>query len=134
MAIGSIASIRRSTFSLLVLFGSLAIHAQQNTGTISGHITDLRSGEALLGATVYELRSGKGTVSNPYGFYSLTLPADSVVLRFSYVGYQTLELRLKLGGQVTQQVRLEPSLELREVEVAKKEASKSSSLLRNAST
>lgn len=117
MAIGSIASIRRSTFLLLLFFGSLAIHAQQNTGTISGHITDLRSGEALLGATVYELRSGKGTVSNPYGFYSLTLPADSVVLRFSYVGYQTLELRLKLGGQVTQQVKLEPSLELREVEV-----------------
>ncbi len=91
--------------------------AQQATGTISGYITDERSGEALIGATVYDLRSGKGTVSNVYGFYSLTLPSDSVALRFTFVGYQPAQLRTLLTGSLTHHVELGPSLELREVEV-----------------
>lgn len=70
--------------SLLFLFAE----AQTSTYTISGTITDEASGEALIGATVYDYISGKGTTANNYGFYSLTLPSDSVRIRYSYVGFQ----------------------------------------------
>jgi hypothetical protein len=101
-----------------MVFGmALPLKAQKVQGTISGYITDQRSGEALIGATVYDFRSGKGTITNVYGFYSLTLPADSVVLRYSFVGYQPEEVRLSLSGAITHHVKLGPSLELREVEV-----------------
>ena len=57
--------------------------------TISGYINEAESGENLIGSTVYDLKSGKGTVTNDYGFFSLTLPKDSIQLRVSFVGYQT---------------------------------------------
>ena len=55
--------------------------------TISGYVSDETSGERLIGATVFDQRSRKGTVTNTYGFYSLTLNADSLTLICSYVGY-----------------------------------------------
>ena len=73
--------------ALLVLAG-LAAYAQR--ATVSGYITDLQTGETLIGAGVIE--GGKGAVTNAYGFYTLTLPKGQHNLTFSYVGYaeQTL--------------------------------------------
>lgn len=56
--------------------------------TISGYVTDVQTGERLIGATVLDMRSGAGTVTNVNGFYSLTLSADSVELQAGYVGYE----------------------------------------------
>ena len=58
--------------------------------TVSGYVTDVQTGERLIGATVQDVYSGAGTVTNVHGFYSLTLPADSVSLRAGYVGYESL--------------------------------------------
>ena len=56
--------------------------------TISGYVTDVQTGERLIGATVQDLRSGVGTITNVNGFYSLTIPADTVSLQAGYVGYE----------------------------------------------
>ena len=61
----------------------------QSNITISGYVQEAESGEKLIGGTVYDLNSNKGTITNDYGFYSLTLPKDSIRLRISYIGYQT---------------------------------------------
>ncbi len=56
--------------------------------TMSGYVRDATSGEDLIGANVWNPRTTRGTVSNEYGFYSITLPArDTAHLRASYVGY-----------------------------------------------
>lgn len=68
--------------------------------TISGFITDEASGERLIGATVYALNHKVGTVTNSYGFYSLTLPADSVYLRFSFIGFASQRLALNLTENI----------------------------------
>ena len=56
--------------------------------TISGYISDAETGEMLIGANIYDFKSKSGTVSNTYGFYSLTLDADSAYVNVSYIGYQ----------------------------------------------
>lgn len=56
--------------------------------TISGYVRDAGTGENLIGATIYDMNSRSGAVTNIYGFFSLTLPSDSVTLRASFVGYQ----------------------------------------------
>ena len=56
--------------------------------TISGFVRDSASYESLIAATVVERSSGKGSVSNNYGFYSITLSPGKVVLSSSYVGYE----------------------------------------------
>lgn len=53
----------RRLFIILLLLLPLGLTAQ----TISGVITDAKTGETLIGATVLDEDSGKGTISNAYG-------------------------------------------------------------------
>jgi hypothetical protein len=106
--------------SLLAVFVCLytaRLHSQQTSFTISGYITEAKTGESLIGASVFDLKSGKGTIANNYGFYSLTLPADSVRLRFSYVGYQTLVVPLLLKASQKLDIKITGVTELQGVEI-----------------
>ncbi len=58
------------------------------TYTLSGYVSDENSGETLIGATVYVQETGDGTVTNPYGFYSLTIPEGDYTISIGYLGYQ----------------------------------------------
>jgi hypothetical protein len=55
--------------------------------TVSGIIKDMNTGETLPGATVWAHNTASGTISNQYGFYSLTLPEGIYDLNFSFVGF-----------------------------------------------
>ena len=98
---------------LPLLFGAVAALAQSYT--ISGSVVDKETGETLIGATVLDSRSKKGTVTDINGRFSLTLRADSVNLRVSYVGYAPEETNLQLEKNVTFHFQLKPSVELKEV-------------------
>lgn len=57
--------------------------------TVSGYIRDAKTGEDLIGATVsIKELSGKGTGTNAYGFYSLTLPSGQYQITAQYMGYE----------------------------------------------
>lgn len=58
--------------------------------TLSGYLRDASNGEALIGAAVYVEELQTGTISNTYGFYSLSLPEGEYTITFSYVGYQSI--------------------------------------------
>ncbi|MDR1403144.1 MAG: TonB-dependent receptor [Tannerellaceae bacterium] len=85
--------------------------------TIIGFTRDSASYESLINATVQDGISGKGTVSNSYGFYSLTLPAGKVTLYSSYVGYKTHEITLILEKDTLVDIPLIASSMLEEVVV-----------------
>lgn len=85
--------------------------------TISGRVEDKTSGERLVGAHIYLPGSQLGAVTNSDGFFSLSLPADSVTLIASYVGYETAVLRLGLFAQQELALKLQPSAPLAMVEV-----------------
>ena len=78
----------RAFLFILFLFSSTVIFGQ-NKYTISGYVEDIDSGEKLIGVNVFDSNSKLGTTTNTYGFYSLTLPSDSIILSYSYVGYAT---------------------------------------------
>ncbi|AXY75508.1 hypothetical protein D3H65_16655 [Paraflavitalea soli] len=58
------------------------------TATVYGFVTVVQSGEALIGSTV-SLTGPKTytTLTNAYGFYSLTVPVGEYVLNSSHVGF-----------------------------------------------
>lgn len=85
--------------------------------TVSGTVTDAATGETLIGATVLDSRSGKGTVTNAYGHYSLTLKSDSVQIKISYVGYAPQHFDFRLAANRQLSVKLNPSVQLDEVVV-----------------
>lgn len=57
--------------------------------TVSGFVKEAGNDEALVGATIFDLKSGKGTVSNANGFFSLTLAEGDVDLKVQYVGFDS---------------------------------------------
>jgi len=83
------------TFIALLLLFPAFVNAQQKF-TISGYVKDQESGEALIGASVFIKEKAKGTVTNLYGFYSLTLEQGEYLLQISYLGYKQSEKLLKL--------------------------------------
>jgi hypothetical protein len=86
--------------------------------TVSGYVREAGSDEALLGASVYLPGTSTGTTTNPYGFYSLTLPAqDSLRLAFSLVGYEPVTRELTLQRDQSLTVRLRAGQVLNTVEV-----------------
>ncbi len=65
--------------------------------TLSGYIMDTQSKETLIGASVYVSNIEKGTSSNEYGFYSLTLPEGTYEIIFSYIGYTPIKTEITLN-------------------------------------
>ncbi len=102
---------------LFFQFVCASLTQAQTRYTVSGTVTDRASGEHLIGATVRDLKSGKGTVTNTFGFYSLTLPGDSVLIAITYIGYKADGFRYLLDKNTTQNVSLEQSSILKEVEI-----------------
>ena len=100
---------------LLLLFASLTAMSQSHT--ISGSITDRATGETLIGTTILDSRSGKGTITNSYGRFSLTLPDGQVTLVIRFVGYKPYQDTFLLTDNRVLNVALDPSIELEEVVV-----------------
>ena len=104
---------------LVLFFFQLSSLSAQNAGkfSISGELEDSFTGEKLIGATIYDYKTGLGITSNIYGFYSLTLPSDSVDLLFSYVGYKPLRKSFLLNHDLRIDIKLDPGELLAEAEV-----------------
>jgi hypothetical protein len=99
--------------------GNTPTTTEQRNPVLRGMVRDATDGETLIGATVYVTETGQGTVTNAYGFYSLSIPAGTYNLRISYLGYETLESRVTIRENTTRNFDLTPaSLALEEVVVA----------------
>lgn len=85
--------------------------------TISGFLEDKVTGEKLIGANVFDAETYSGTISNSYGFYSLTLKKNKYKIIFSFVGYQKEILEIDLKNDTVITVSLSPSLELEGVTI-----------------
>ncbi|HMR15023.1 TonB-dependent receptor [Mariniflexile maritimum] len=105
----------------LNLLLSFILSAQQ-THSIRGTIKDSNNGETLLGATVFIKGTSIGTVTNEYGFYSITAPQGQYILTISYIGYQTLSESIYLEKDETLNFELtEQSTSLEEVVIIAEE-------------
>jgi TonB dependent receptor/TonB-dependent Receptor Plug Domain/CarboxypepD_reg-like domain len=85
--------------------------------TISGSVREAGSLEKLPGVTVANLRTRSGTATNNYGFYSLTLPQDTVELLISYVGYKPVKKLFYLRADTVINIDL-GIVELKTVEIS----------------
>ncbi len=99
---------KKGLFSILYLLPFCL--AANSKNTLNGFIRDAETGENLVGASIWIESLKVGTVTNLYGFYSITLPEGKYQVRFSYVGYQSNTLDVDLGEKdVTIDVTLKPT-------------------------
>lgn len=88
---------------LLVLFPLFT--SAQGRATISGYVSD-ENGEMLIGVNIYVPNTSFGTVSNTYGFYSLTMPMGSYTLLYSFIGYEVHQASITLGADMISNITL----------------------------
>ena len=106
----------KRSITIIALFLPLMLWAKNPT--VSGYVTDVQTGERLIGATVQDMRSGVGTVTNVNGFYSLTIPSDTIQLQAGYVGYdRTLSEAFMLDMDTLVEMMLVSATVLEEVVV-----------------
>ncbi len=90
----------------------------QEKFTFNGYVREAGSGEELIGVTVLIRETGGGANTNPYGFYSLTLPKGEYTIEFRYVGFKTKRQKITLDKDISLNIDLEEeSIELNEVVV-----------------
>lgn len=92
---------------LLIVIPSFA----QTKHTISGYVKDNANGENMMAVNVYLKENLKGTTTNEYGFFSLTVPEGEYTLIISYLGYQQQEIPVKLD----QDLRINVDLSMNEI-------------------
>jgi len=90
----------------------LPAFAQKTTSkyTVSGFVKETASGGMLIGANVYLKETLNGTVTNAYGFYSLTAPAGKYTLVISYLGFKSVELPVDLSKDVRMNSNMESNV------------------------
>ncbi len=111
---------KRLLLALLIITG-LQVTAQDKH-TISGTVKEKKSGEVLIGASVYLLELPKsGTVSNAYGFYSITAPEGVYTLIVSFAGLKQDSVKITLNKNISLPVQLDQAVQqIMEVTVSSK--------------
>ena len=72
---------------------------QQNKRKISGRVTDIK-GEPPIGVNVTVDGDANGSITNMDGLYEIFVTKKSVVLKFTYIGFKTSEIRTNASTNI----------------------------------
>jgi hypothetical protein len=118
---GSMNKILLTFFTIGLLVNVIGPSYGQEQFTISGYVKDKSSGETLIGTNIFlENNPSVGTVTNTYGFYSITLSAGQYRLVYSYLGFQDQVVDVELQSNQSLNIDLTSGIEMREVVVEAK--------------
>ncbi|MDR1502445.1 MAG: TonB-dependent receptor [Prevotella sp.] len=89
-------------FCMLFLLITASNAFSQEKFTLSGTIADHSNNETLIGASIIisEAKSAS-TVTNSYGFYSITLPKGDYTVIISYMGFESIQESISLTANTT---------------------------------
>jgi hypothetical protein len=93
--------------AIILLFAIGTTYSQKNT--LSGYVRDAQTGEDIIGAYITLEGGTEGTVSNVYGFYSLSLPKGKYVINYNFIGYMPQKIEVDLSQNRTLSIELQPS-------------------------
>ena len=80
-----------------MLFSVSVMQAQNRT--VKGTVTDVQ-GEPIIGANVVIVGGTKGVITDLDGKYSIQVPENGAVLKFSYIGFKTKSYNVAKGKSV----------------------------------
>jgi hypothetical protein len=86
------------TGNSFVEVGNPAERNSQGNVVLSGYITNRDTKEPVAGVTTFIQKLSVGTISNEYGFYTLTLPRGIYTLQFSFIGMKEKKVNLNIYG------------------------------------
>lgn len=102
----------RISVVLLLMLVCIGVMAEplKGGGSLSGKVTDKRSGEALVGVAIFFPGLQTGTVTDADGKYSIdNLPRRSVEVQVSYIGHKTIVTTIDVDSVSRKDFALEES-------------------------
>lgn len=100
----------RPFWVLTLIFSHFFLFSQEKF-SLSGKIKDQENNETLLGVNLIVKELQTGTVSNAYGFYSITLPEGTYTIQISYLGFETYTETIELNRNIKKDFLLKPASE-----------------------
>ena len=95
----------KKILTFLVFFGSFTAFSQEKF-TLSGTISEAETGETLIGVNVIIPSLQTGTVTNQYGYYSITLPKGEYEIVYSSIGFAAQKVKVSLSENVKKDLAL----------------------------
>ena len=86
----SFQTLRLTVFALAIVFNHIA-----SAAPVVGKVADAGTGEAIIGATIYDSRSHVGVITDAEGNFRIDVASFPSELRISYVGYEQTTIRVK---------------------------------------
>ncbi len=116
------------SLSIVLIFCTSYLYGQTfKHYTISGYVREAVTGESLIGVNIYTRDHKTGTVTNTYGFYSLTLPAsDTIEIVYTYVGFKADTVRVPFYKDTDINISLQRGPQLDEVTITAERQEKQS--------
>ena len=96
-------------FKIILFFFLLisSINFAQNRYILSGTVTDQNTNETLIGVTVSIKEANINTITNEYGFYSVSVPEGTYTLEVNYIGYAVFSESILVNVNTRKNVSLE---------------------------
>lgn len=91
-------------------FTSVKLSQAQEKHTVSGYIKEGKTGEYLIGATVYIKELLKATTTNQYGFFSITIEQGKYNVVVSYLGFSDFVQEVQLDKDLRLNISLETKI------------------------
>ncbi len=91
-------------FAAIVILAFAKAYSQK--ATLSGTISEQGTGETMLNVNVNIIELKTGTISNAYGYYSISLPTGEYTVQYSSLGYATIEKKVALTENVKLDIEL----------------------------
>lgn len=109
---------RKKLFAIAASICLILQVSAQDKVILSGYVKDVSNGETLIGSSVVINELGSGTVTNVYGFYSVTIPPGEYTIDYRFVGYETITKKIDLDRSQRIDIELKESdLKLQEIVV-----------------
>lgn len=107
---------------ILVCFAFAKAYSQKFT--LSGTVSEESTGETMIGVSILIKETATGTTTNPYGFYSLSLPAGTYKIVYSFIGYENVVKSVVLREDTVIDLKLKEASEQLDAVVIKTDVEK----------
>src|SRR5450432_2837865 len=84
----------------------------QPNALISGYVRDIKSGEPVIGASIYMDKPRIGVSSDQYGYYAITLPKGRLILNIQSIGMKDTRRQIKLSGDGKMNIDLQGQVQM----------------------
>lgn len=103
-------------FAWILLPGQIFGQVVSNTSfaetvEVSGYVTSALDGEPLIGATIYEVSSKKGVVTDLHGYYTLRIQKHSSLIEVQSLGFEIFKAYITAKKDTQYNVKLSPKME-----------------------